>query len=35
LERKYFTREDQVIAAVMEVSDKIPLHAFLNVMDDW
>jgi hypothetical protein len=32
LEGKHFTREDQVIAAVMEVSDKISLQ---NVMDDW
>jgi hypothetical protein len=32
LERKHFTREDQVIAAVREVFDKIP---FQNVMDDW
>jgi hypothetical protein len=35
LEGKHFTREDQVIAAVREVSDKIPLHPFQNVIDDW
>jgi transposase len=35
LEGKHFTREDQVIAAVREVFDKIPLHTFQNVMDDW
>jgi hypothetical protein len=35
LEGKHFTRKDQVIAAVMDVSDKIPLHTFQNVMDDW
>jgi hypothetical protein len=35
LEGKYFTREDQVIAAVREVFDKIPLQTFQNVMDDW
>jgi hypothetical protein len=33
-EGTYFTREDQVIAAVSEVFDKIPLQAFQNVMDD-
>jgi hypothetical protein len=35
LEGKHFTREDQVIAAVRDVSDKIPLQPFQNVMDDW
>jgi transposase len=35
LEGKHFTREDQVIAAVKEVFDKIPLQVFQNVMDDW
>jgi hypothetical protein len=35
LEGKYFTREDQVIAAVREVFAKIPLQMFQNVMDDW
>jgi transposase len=35
LEGNHFTREDQVIAAVMEVFDKIPLQTFQNVMDDW
>jgi hypothetical protein len=35
LEGKHFTRENQVIAAVREVFDKIPLQAFQNVMDDW
>jgi hypothetical protein len=35
LERKHLTREDQVIAAVREVFDKIPLHTFQNVMDGW
>jgi transposase len=35
LEGKHFTREDQVIAVVMEVSDKIPLQTFQNAMDDW
>jgi hypothetical protein len=34
LEGKHFTREDQVIAAVMEVFNKIPLQTFQNVMDD-
>jgi transposase len=34
LEGKHFTREDQVIAAVREVFDKIPLQTFPNVMDD-
>jgi hypothetical protein len=34
LERKHFTGEDQVIAAVREVFDKIPLQTFQNVMDD-
>jgi hypothetical protein len=35
LEGKHFTREDQVTAAVREVSDKIPLQMFQNVTDDW
>jgi hypothetical protein len=35
LEGKHFTREDQVVAAVREVSDKIPLQTFQNAMDDW
>jgi hypothetical protein len=35
LEGKHFTREDQVIAAVTEDFDKIPLQAFQNVKDDW
>jgi hypothetical protein len=35
LEGKHFTKEDQVIAAAMEVFDKIPLQMFQNVMDDW
>jgi histone-lysine N-methyltransferase SETMAR len=35
LERKHFTREDQVIAAVRGVFAKIPLQTFQNVMDDW
>jgi hypothetical protein len=35
LEGKHFTREDQVIAAVREVFDKIPLEMFQNVTDDW
>jgi histone-lysine N-methyltransferase SETMAR len=35
LDGKRFTSEDQVIAAVMEVFDKIPLQTFQNVMDDW
>jgi hypothetical protein len=34
LEGKYFAREDQVIAAVMQVFDKISLQTFQNVMDD-
>jgi transposase len=34
LEGKYFTREDEVIAAVREVFDKIPLQTFPNVMND-
>jgi histone-lysine N-methyltransferase SETMAR len=34
LEGKHFTREDQVIAAVREVFDKIPLQMLQNVMDD-
>jgi hypothetical protein len=33
LEGKHFTREDEVIAAVRVVSDKIPLQAFQIV--DW
>jgi transposase len=35
LEGKHFTREDQVIAVVREIFDKIPLQTFQNVMDDW
>jgi histone-lysine N-methyltransferase SETMAR len=35
LEGKPVTKGDQVIAAVREVSDKIPLQTFQNVMDDW
>jgi hypothetical protein len=35
LEEKHFTREDQGIAVVREVFDKIPLQTFQNVMDDW
>jgi hypothetical protein len=35
LEGKNFTREDQVIASVREVFDKIPLQTFQNVMNDW
>jgi histone-lysine N-methyltransferase SETMAR len=34
LEGKHLTREDQVIAAVREVFDKIPLQRIQNVMDD-
>jgi hypothetical protein len=34
LEGKHFTREDQVIAGVRKVFDKIPLQTFQNVMDD-
>jgi hypothetical protein len=35
LEGKHFAREDQMIVAVKEVFDKIPLQTFQNVMDDW
>jgi hypothetical protein len=35
LEGKHLTMEDEVIAAVREVFDKIPLQTFQNVMDDW
>jgi hypothetical protein len=35
LERKQFIWEDQVICAVREVSDTIPLQTSQNVMDDW
>jgi transposase len=35
LEGKHFTRKDQVITAVREGLDKIPLQTFQNVMDDW
>jgi hypothetical protein len=35
LEGKHFTREDQVIAAVSDVFDRIPLQTFQDVMDDW
>jgi hypothetical protein len=34
LEGKHFTREDQVIAMVREVWNKIPMQTFQNVMDD-
>jgi hypothetical protein len=34
LEGKHFTREDQVITAVREVFDRIPLQTFQNVMND-
>jgi hypothetical protein len=34
-EGKHFAREEQVIAAVREVFDKIPLQTFQNVMHDW
>jgi hypothetical protein len=34
LEGKYFTREDQIIAAVREVFDTIPLRTFQDAMDD-
>jgi hypothetical protein len=32
---KHLTREDQVIAAVSDVFDKILLQTFQNVMNDW
>jgi hypothetical protein len=35
LEGNHLTREGQVIAAVMEAFDKIPLQTFQNAMDDW
>jgi hypothetical protein len=35
LERKQFTREDQVISALREILDKILSQTFQNVMDDW
>jgi histone-lysine N-methyltransferase SETMAR len=35
LEGKHFTREDQMIAAVRDVFDKIRLQTLQNVMDDW
>jgi transposase len=35
LEGKHFTREDEVIATLREVFDKIPLQTFQNAMDDW
>jgi hypothetical protein len=35
LEGKHFTREDQVIAAVREILDKIPSQTFQSVMDNW
>jgi hypothetical protein len=35
LEGKHVTREDQVIAAVREIFDKIPLQTVRNVIDDW
>jgi hypothetical protein len=31
----HFTREDQVIAAVRDLFDKISLQTFQKVMDDW
>jgi histone-lysine N-methyltransferase SETMAR len=34
LEGKHFNREDQMIAAVSEIFDKIPLQTFQNVMYD-
>jgi hypothetical protein len=34
LEGKHLIREDQVIAAVMQIFDRIPLQTFQNVMDD-
>jgi transposase len=34
LEGKHFTREDQVIAVIMEVVNKIQLQTFQNVMND-
>jgi hypothetical protein len=35
LERKHFTREGQVMAAVRDLCDRIPLQTFQNVMHDW
>jgi histone-lysine N-methyltransferase SETMAR len=35
LEGKHFTTEDQMIAAVREVFDKIPLQMSQNVMENW
>jgi hypothetical protein len=35
LEEKHFTREDQMIAAVWDVFDKIPLQTFQDVIADW
>jgi hypothetical protein len=35
LEGKHFTREDQVIAAIRDIFDKIPLQTFQNVINDW
>jgi hypothetical protein len=35
LEGKHLSREDQMIAAVREVFDRIPLQTFQNVMDYW
>jgi hypothetical protein len=35
LEGKQFTTEEQVISPVREVFDKILLHTFQNMMDDW
>jgi histone-lysine N-methyltransferase SETMAR len=35
LEGKYFTSENQVIAAVRDVFDKTPLQTFQKLMDDW
>jgi hypothetical protein len=33
-EGKHFTREEQLIAVVIRVFDKIPLQTFQNMMDD-
>jgi hypothetical protein len=35
MQGNHFTRKDQVITAVRDVSDKIPLQTFQTVMDDW
>jgi hypothetical protein len=34
LEGKHFTKEGQVVAAVREVFDRIPLQTFQNVMNN-